>query len=75
MNTELNIRNFISYPSPSRKLHADVQKQTKRVNQKEEEDRIPREKQIVRRYWRDMHSDINMHQESRVNITTESRRK
>ena len=50
MNTELNIRNFISYPSPSRKLHANVQKQTKRVNQKEEEDRIPREKQIVRRY-------------------------
>lgn len=32
MNTELNIRNFISYPS--RKLPADVQKQTERVNQR-----------------------------------------
>lgn len=34
MNTELNIRNFISYPSPSRKLPADVQTQTERVNQR-----------------------------------------
>ena len=34
MNTELNIKNFISYPSPSRKLPADVQTQTERVNQR-----------------------------------------
>ena len=50
MNTELNIKKFISYQSPSRKLPADVQKQTKKVNQNEKEDGIPREKQIGRRY-------------------------
>ena len=43
MSSGLNIRNLICYPSLPRKLLADVQKQTERVNQKEE-DGVPRER-------------------------------